>query len=132
MEITPKSLGATEQGQVIKVLTGENQFSDLIEFNGQFNLSIIPLTHEGGSPIAQAFNGTVTLQRAFVDILNINNFVNQTFIPPGDVVIWSTVSVHTTTTELVDVQPIGALFRIGILTGQFGTAGSKVLVRLGK
>ena len=127
--ITASSLGAVIGKQVSAVLTGENQFSSLIEMDGQFNFSVVPLLEENEVSLP-VFVGTVTLQRAFTDVLNKTPEEIRAFIPTGEVVIWNTVSEHTSATELVDIQPTGGLFRVGIFTNKY-TSG-KVLVRLGR
>ncbi len=128
--ITASSLGAVIGKQVSAVLTGADQFSSLIEMDGQFNFSVVPLLEENQIAL-MAFVGKVTLQRAFTDVLNKTPEEIRTFIPDGEVVIWNTVSEHTVATELVDIQPTGGLFRVGIILPADYTQG-KVLVRLGR
>ena len=115
-------------GQVHAILTGGNQFSDLIMIKGRFNVSVVPLTEENEVPLP-LFSGIVTLQRAFPDVTDKDGGADEIFIPAGEVAIWDTVAEYSTSTELADFQPVGALYRIGILTGNY-TSG-KVLVRIG-
>lgn len=127
MTVTPDSLGVQRQGQVVVVLSAEDTFAPLLEVRGDFNLSIIPLTHEDGSPIT-AFDGKVTLERAFLE--SANDIDLDDFIPPTESLIWNVVSEHTTLFEGYDYQPEGAIYRIGIKTGDY--VEGQVMIRLGK
>ena len=106
------------------VFDGADQFSDPFVVAGAFSLSVVPLTEEGESPLA-AFDGTVTLQRAFLD--SIQDTDTATFVPAGEDLIWNDVNTYTASEESQDNQPGKAFLRGGIKPGEY-TAG-KVMVR---
>jgi hypothetical protein len=119
-------INTTDKSQIDLVIDAGNTFTQPILVLQNFNLSIIHLTHEGGSPLP-AFAGTVTIQRAWNDTWAKTG--NQTYIPPGELIVWNNVAQYTDPVETIGEQPFQGLYRVGILTGEY-TSG-KVLVRIG-
>lgn len=110
------------------VFDGADQFSAPFVVTGAFSLSVVPLTNEedGGPQALPTFDGTVTLQRAFLD--SIQDTDTNVFVPPTEDLIWNDVNTYTVAEESQDSQPGTALLRAGIKAGDY-TAG-KVMVRL--
>ena len=120
-----QDLGAIQKNVLIHVFDGDNQYSPPVEITGGFNISVIALTHEGGAPLP-AFIGTVSIERAFIDL--VNSPITSGFIPPTEDFIWAPV-VSGNSFEQVDNHPGNAVYRAFIPTG--GYTQGKAIVRLG-